>query len=64
MLSIEEIKLLSKVLNGEDIDFSLLKEKLNLIVKQIEIQENAQREMALLQDEIVKLGDNNEKKED
>lgn len=64
MLSLEEIKLLSKVLNGEDVDFSTLKEKLNLIVKQIEIQEKAQQEMALLQDKIVKLGDNNEKKED
>lgn len=64
MLSLDEIKLLSKVLNGEDIDFSTLKEKLNLIVKQIEIQEKAQQEMALLQDKIVKLGDNNEKKED
>ena len=60
MLTIEEIKLIGKILNGEDVDFTTLKEKVNLVIKQIEISEKAQNEIAEIQDKISKLGENNE----
>ena len=62
MLSIEEIKLIGKILNGEDVDFTTLKEKVNLVIKQIEISEKAQQEMAEIQDKIVKLTEDKEEK--
>lgn len=62
MLSIEEIKLIGKVLNGEDVDFTLLKEKVNLVIQQIEISEKAQKDMAEIQDKIVKLTEDVEEK--
>ena len=60
MLSLDEIKLIGKILNGEDVDFTILKEKVNLVVKQIEISEEAQKQIAEIQDKIVKLGEENE----
>ena len=60
MLTIEEIKLIGKILNGEDVDFTTLKEKVNLVIKQIEISEKAQNDIAEIQDKISKLGENNE----
>lgn len=58
MLTIEEIKLIGKILNGEDVDFTTLKEKINLVIKQIEISEKAQSDIAEIQDKISKLGEN------
>ena len=63
MLSIDELKLIKRILNGEDVDFSTLKEKINLIVEQIEISEEAQKKMSAIQDKIVKLGEENGKEE-
>lgn len=59
MLTIEEIKLIGRILNGEDVDFTTLKEKINLVIKQIEISEKAQSDIAEIQDKISKLGENN-----
>lgn len=58
MVTIEEIKLIGKILNGEDVDFTTLKEKINLVIKQIEISEKAQSDIAEIQDKISKLGEN------
>lgn len=58
MLTIEEIKLIGRILNGEDVDFTNLKEKINLVIKQIEISEKAQSDIAEIQDKISKLEEN------
>lgn len=55
MLTVEEIKLINKILNGEDIDITKIKEKVNLICEQIKISEEAQKKMAEIQDKIVEL---------
>lgn len=55
MLTVEEIKIINKILNGEDIDITKIKEKVNLICEQIKISEEAQKKMAEIQDKIVEL---------
>ena len=65
MLSIEDIKLLNEYLNhelGESDDIKILKEKIALVCKQINISEIANKDMTTLQDAISKLG--KEDKED
>lgn len=55
MLTVEEIKIINKILNGEDIDITKIKEKVNLICEQIKISEETQKKMAEIQDKIVEL---------
>lgn len=55
MLTVEEIKIINKILNGEDIDITKIKEKVNLICEQIKISEEVQKKMAEIQDKIVEL---------
>lgn len=61
MLNVNDLKLLNRVLKGEDITSDIeievekLKSKVSLVCEQIEIQEKAQEEMAKLQDKIVAL---------
>lgn len=65
MLSKEELRLLTDFVNHKTVNNSELEKltkKLNLIVKQLDIMEKAQKETAEIQDEIVKLdGGKNEK---
>lgn len=58
MLNIEDIKLINKIFNNEEVESELankLKEKISLVCEQIAIQEKAQEDMAKLQDKIVAL---------
>ena len=70
MLNVNDIKLLNRVLKGEDItseteiEVEKLKSKISLVCEQIEIQEKAQEEMAKLQDKIVALNKVEEENEE
>lgn len=64
MLSFDEIKLIDKVFKGEEVEFSDLKKKIELLVKQIEINEKASKEITAIQDEISKIGVKDEDKEE
>lgn len=58
MLNIEDIKLINKIFNNEEVESdsaNKLKEKISLVCEQIAIQEKAQKDMAKLQDKIVAL---------
>ena len=58
MLNIEDIKLINKIFNNEEVESesaNKLKEKISLVCEQIVIQEKAQEDMAKLQDKIVAL---------
>lgn len=58
MLNIEDIKLINKIFNNEEVESesaNKLKEKISLVCDQIAIQEKAQEDMAKLQDKIVGL---------
>lgn len=70
MLSKEELKLINEVFEKvEEFDLEKeelkLKKKISLINKQLEIMEKAQKDAAVIQDEIVALekGEENEKEE-
>lgn len=72
MLNVNDLKLLNRVLSGEDITSDIevevekLKSKISLVCEQIEIQEEAQVEIAKIQDKIValdKVGEKNEENE-
>lgn len=72
MLNVNDLKLLNRVLSGEDITSDIevevekLKSKISLVCEQIEIQEEAQKEIAKIQDKIValdKVGEKNEENE-
>lgn len=59
MLNVNDIKLLNKMLKNEDdldlVEVEKVKSKISLVCEQIEIQEEAQVEMAKIQDKIVAL---------
>jgi len=58
MLNIEDIKLINKIFNNEEVESksaNKLKEKISLVCEQIALQEKAQEDMAKLQDKIVAL---------
>jgi hypothetical protein len=67
MLSKEELKLINEVFESLELDGEKdkLKKKISLINKQLEIMEKAQKDAAVIQDEIVALekGEENEKEE-
>lgn len=67
MLSKEELKLINEVFEILELDGEKdkLKKKISLINKQLEIMEKAQKDAAVIQDEIVALekGEENEKEE-
>lgn len=67
MLSKEELKLINEVFESIELEGEKekLKRKIALINKQLEIMEKAQKDAAVIQDEIVALekGEENEKEE-
>ena len=67
MLSKEELKLINEVFESIELEGEKekLKRKISLINKQLEIMEKAQKDAAVIQDEIVALekGEENEKEE-
>lgn len=67
MLNVNDIKLLNRMIKNED-DLDLaevekVKSKISLVCEQIEIQEEAQIEMAKIQDKIVSLNNKVEENE-
>lgn len=68
MLNVNDLKLLNKMLKNEDdldlIEVEKLKSKISLVCEQIEVQEEAQVEMAKIQDKIVALNNVEEENEE